>query len=363
MPYSSPPPPPPATPPSGLPAVGLVMVCRDAKEFVAESVESALAQDYEPLELVVVDDGSTDRTWEIVEGLRARAEPSRMRTIRAGAIGPTAAKNLGARESRGRFLCFFDSDDLLSTDAVSAMVEALDGGAREDAIAALDWRRIERIAGEWRRVPAGMSMDPPDGDPLRGWIAGWFVPPCALLWPRAALERAGGWDETLRQNDDGDLAMRALLAGIRIVRAKRGEAFYRRHDPLERISMSARYDDAAALRSRATVLDNAERRVAEAGLSERYRLDLARAWHTLARNAWLGDAAIARECDARARRLAGRASYHGSLPHRAGCLALGLERKEAAARALSRLGFSRRLRRVAKEMSRRSDGSGGEAAR
>jgi len=80
------------------PLVSIVIAVRDSERFIESSVRSALAQTYSPLEIVVVDDGSRDRTGEILERMR---DP-RMRVLRTAGIGSARAKNLGMRETAGR---------------------------------------------------------------------------------------------------------------------------------------------------------------------------------------------------------------------------------------------------------------------
>lgn len=332
------------------PRVTLVMPCYNAARFMRESIESALAQDHPSMELLVVDDGSADDSAAIAESY-ARSHPERIRTIRAGRRGATAVKNLGAREAFGSRLMFFDSDDLLSPDAVSSLDETL--GDREDAVAAIPWRRLERVDGEWRVLPAECAPDPPGGDWIKGWIGGWFIPPCAILWPRPLLERVGMWGERFSRNDDGELMVRALFKGMKIVRGTRGEAFYRRHDPLDHLSFSCQYYDSDAARSRYEILLEYEQGARAAGVFERYRVDLARAHHTMARNLFDVLPEWARRCDEHARALAGAESYHGTLPHRIGCRLLGAERKELLARRIARMGLARSLRRRAIALRRK----------
>ena len=73
------------------------------------------------------------------------------------------------------------------------------------------------------------------------------------MWPRSAYEKVGGWNEALSRNDDGDIVMRALAQGIRIVETSEGEVFYRRHDK-SRVSVSRMRASESHLRSAAQVL-------------------------------------------------------------------------------------------------------------
>ena len=104
------------------PLVSVVIAVRDSERFIESSVRSALAQTYSPLEIVVVDDGSRDRTGEILERMR---DP-RMRVLRTAGIGSARAKNLGMRETTGRYLAFLDADDLWERNKVATHVSVME---------------------------------------------------------------------------------------------------------------------------------------------------------------------------------------------------------------------------------------------
>jgi glycosyltransferase involved in cell wall biosynthesis len=101
----------------------VVIVNCNYEQFIADAIDSALAQSYEPLEVVVVDDGSTDRSREIVLGYG-----NRVRAVFKNNGGQGSAYNAGWRAARGDFVLFLDSDDLLSPDAIAKTVDAFKQG-------------------------------------------------------------------------------------------------------------------------------------------------------------------------------------------------------------------------------------------
>jgi len=98
--------------------VSIIVPCYNCRKFLAESIESALAQSHANIEVIVVDDGSTD-------GTSAIAQSYPVRFIQGTHRGVSAARNLGIRASVGEFLLFLDSDDRLPPDAVAAGLAAL----------------------------------------------------------------------------------------------------------------------------------------------------------------------------------------------------------------------------------------------
>jgi glycosyltransferase involved in cell wall biosynthesis len=101
------------------PLATVVIVNYNYGAFVAAAIDSALEQSYEPLEVVVVDDGSTDGSREIIAGYQ-----DRIRTVLQTNAGQGAAYNTGWRAAQGEFVLFLDSDDVLTKDAIAKVVEA-----------------------------------------------------------------------------------------------------------------------------------------------------------------------------------------------------------------------------------------------
>src|SRR4051794_39734864 len=91
--------------------VSVIIPASNASAYVVRAIESALAQSHPPLEILVIDDGSTDRTAEIVEAL-----PAPVRLLRKVNGGPATARNLGASQARGDWLALLDADDVWYPD-------------------------------------------------------------------------------------------------------------------------------------------------------------------------------------------------------------------------------------------------------
>ncbi len=88
------------------PLVSVIVPCYNAARFLPEALATIRAQRYEPLEILVVDDGSTDNTPDVVSGFG-----SEVRYLRKPNGGPASARNLGLREARGEWIAFLDADD------------------------------------------------------------------------------------------------------------------------------------------------------------------------------------------------------------------------------------------------------------
>jgi glycosyltransferase involved in cell wall biosynthesis len=170
------------------------MPAYNAEAFVSAALDSVFAQDYERFEVIVVDDGSTDSTPEIV-----RRFPS-AKLIQQENGGPAAAYNTGVAASSGEFVATFDADDLWPTDRLRVQSEYL---VAHPAIGCVLGRQ------EWMNPPPWLTRDAVYGD-LDG------IPLVSAMFRRSVLQEVGGFDERFRRGEDMDLLVRLRGAGIQI---------------------------------------------------------------------------------------------------------------------------------------------------
>lgn len=323
--------------------VSVVMPCHNGAEFVAEAMESALAQTYQPLELVVVDDASTDESWTVIEGVAAR-HPGRVTALRMERNrGGCHARNRGAEAARGDFLMFLDADDVLSPPSVAALVEAVRD--RPDGIAMCDWQHLERVDGEWKGTPASLPLPEPGADLFRVWLDGSaWAPTSSVLWRRDVYERTGGWDESLAREQDDDIMIRAYALGARLVQADAGCSFYRLQGGLG-ISVT-RGVALEKLQSSVRVVEMLWREIQRHGRADELRAMVGNVYHQLAlRGFQQGHTELARECLRHGDEMAGRRILSPKRVGRALERLLGLERKERVVQALARYGVATSERR------------------
>jgi glycosyltransferase involved in cell wall biosynthesis len=201
-----------------LPRVSIVVPCYGQAHFLSDALDSARAQTHEPIEIVVVDDGSPDDVAAVV------ARYPGVRLIRQTNRGLAAARNAGLQASTGSFVTFLDADDLLYPDAVARGLASLDG--REDcAFAAGMWRmRAEggALQAGRRRTPSGSAYE----EMLRG---NFIVMHGAVLYRREALVSVGGFRAELPSCEDYDMYLR-LLRRWDVALHDDTVAEYRRHE-------------------------------------------------------------------------------------------------------------------------------------
>lgn len=187
---------------SKLPLVSIVVPAFNAEATIRETVLSALAQTYRAIEVIVVDDGSSDATAAAVAAVAAT--DARLRLVRTGNGGPSRARNVGIAASSGAFIAPFDSDDLWHPEKIERQVEAALGAVEPPGFV---YSFFHRIDGE----SCVIASEPPiacRGPVLNRLAYKAFVANGAALFSRSALLEAGGFDERLRHAEDHLLHLR-----------------------------------------------------------------------------------------------------------------------------------------------------------
>ena len=123
--------------PSNTPLVSVCIAAYNVEKYIDETIASVLTQTYSPIELIIVNDGSTDGTAEV---LRKYEKEERIRIINSDNKGPCGASNLAFHHSKGDYIKFFDADDVLNECHIEAQMAVLQGNP--DCIAAGQVRRF-----------------------------------------------------------------------------------------------------------------------------------------------------------------------------------------------------------------------------
>jgi glycosyltransferase involved in cell wall biosynthesis len=183
---------------STSPSVGVVVPVRDGAAHLAAALGSVLSQVPPPVDVVVVDGGSTDGSAELA------AAHAGVRVVAQSGIGLSQARNQGMAEVLGDVICFCDADDRWPEGSLAARLEAL--GPDVDVV--VGQVSTEALAGEV--VPDHRVADL--GRPTRGWTPG------AVLVRREAAEAVGGFDEALTIGGDHDWLVRLTQAAPAVAR-------------------------------------------------------------------------------------------------------------------------------------------------
>ena len=180
------------------PKVSICVPTYNRKDYLRESLDSIFAQTYKNYEVVVVDDGSTDGTAEMLE-----QSDYPLRYHRQKNSGDAAARNKLIKLAKGEFITFLDSDDLLMHDAVDRMMKVMqaEGG---DAIVYGSYLRIDQNGQVYGKFKTRLYS----GQITKHLFQNIFVYSCGSMFPKKALETANGFDTSLPVCSDYDLWLR-----------------------------------------------------------------------------------------------------------------------------------------------------------
>ena len=217
------------------PLVSILMVAHNAEQFINAAIRSARGQSLDDIEIVVVDDRSTDGTAAIIAS-HVNAD-RRVRLLHGPGKGLSAVRNLSLKEARGRYAAILDSDDIVHPRHLEGLLRTQAGQAAEICAAnMIEFREghggfeasLFAKGRRWRQVRAITTAEFIDG----GMIGASEVP-LGYLKPLFDLDflRAANiaYDERLRIGEDFDLVLRAMLAGGRFIYTPQTTYYYRKH--------------------------------------------------------------------------------------------------------------------------------------
>ncbi len=183
------------------PLVSVVMPAFNCEKFLAEAIESVLGQDYRPLELIIINDGSKDQSGNIARSY-CRPDGS-VRLIELPNGGPSKARNRGMEEARGDFIAFIDSDDLWLPEKISKQMMIF---AEKPEIGVVYSQR-ENI-DERGTVFQGYKAPVFSGNVLQRLYVDNFICCSSAVIRRSVYEKIGGFNPDLRMSEDFDFFLR-----------------------------------------------------------------------------------------------------------------------------------------------------------
>jgi glycosyltransferase involved in cell wall biosynthesis len=205
--------------------VSVIMPAHNAERFIAQSIQSVLSQSYPNHETIVVDDGSTDTTLEVL-----KAFGDKIMVLSQPNGGPSAARNTGLKAAKGEFIWFLDSDDLLHPDALALTTSHLRANSGSGVAVGM-WsvinsrgKTLTDCSGAWKAGAAGSEVL------FRHMLIKTLFPPSVALLRRSWLDDVRGWDPTLWCAEDRDLWLRLLDAGCQFDFLPIEVAQYRQHE-------------------------------------------------------------------------------------------------------------------------------------
>jgi glycosyltransferase involved in cell wall biosynthesis len=204
--------------------VSIIIPVYNASQYIGQTLTSILSQSYPHIEIIAVDDGSKDNSLETLERFKCK----KLKIIQQANKGAASARNKGLENSQGKFIKFWDADDIMNIQHIEEQVHILQNFP--DHVASCKWGRFytnniadTRFVKEtvWENLSSSewikRSLSQKE-DMASSWL--WLI-------PRKIITLAGGWNESLSLNDDFEFSMRILTftKGVRF--ADKAIAYYR----------------------------------------------------------------------------------------------------------------------------------------
>lgn len=194
--------------------ISVIIPVYNGEKYLAEAIENVKKQDYQPLEIIVIDDGSTDKTAEIA----AKFKDS-IRYIYQENSGPSAARNRGIRTAKGDVIAFLDVDDLWSDDKLKLQTSYLTEHPSVEIVQGLI-QQIQRFEDHENHRSIFKTVSNPYQ----------FVNLGSALYRKSVFDKIGLFDETLRYGEDMDLFFKFWENNISKVVLDRVTLFYIKHN-------------------------------------------------------------------------------------------------------------------------------------
>ena len=202
------------------PRVSVIIPAYNGDKYIVQAVESVINQTYKNWEIIIIDDGSTDNTQEVLKPYF-----DQIRYIPQKNQGVAAARNCGIREAKGELIAFLDQDDFFFPDKLAAQVALFDTQTSLGIVNS-GWQIVDE-KGEtifdvtpWKYLP---KLN------LETWLVYMPLLPSAMMFSKHWLEKVGGFDSQYDSVDDADLILRLALSGCEADWLKEVTVAYRQH--------------------------------------------------------------------------------------------------------------------------------------
>jgi glycosyltransferase involved in cell wall biosynthesis len=206
------------------PLVSILIPAYNAEEWIADTIRSAMAQTWQRKEIIVVDDGSKDRTADVARRFASQG----ITVVSTKNQGAAAARNHALQLSKGDYIQWLDADDLLSPDKIERQLAALGPAGSKRILLSSPWAYFSYRTNRARFVPNSLWHDlSPVEWLLRKMSENLHMQTSTWLTSRELADAAGPWDTRIISDDDGEYYCRVLLAseGTRFV--PESKVFYR----------------------------------------------------------------------------------------------------------------------------------------
>lgn len=204
--------------------VSILIPAYNAERWIADTIQSALRQTWNRKEIIIVDDGSQDRTFQIAAGF----ESKNVKVVTQDNMGACGARNKALDLAQGDYIQWLDADDLLAPDKIKRQLENCDGDPDSRILLTSAWGKFYFRYQKARFIPNSLWKDLLSVE----WMINKFVDnvwmnPASWLVSRKLIELAGPWDERLIRDNDGEYICRVVAKCEKVKFFEDAKSYYR----------------------------------------------------------------------------------------------------------------------------------------
>lgn len=209
------------------PNVSILIPLYNSEKYIVTTIENCLAQTYKNIEIIIVDDGSTDDSLKTVRSYERRYENIKVFTQENS--GAPKARNLAFKKSSGEYIQYLDADDLISENKIASQMALIDKYGDEHIYSSKYMHFFNNIDdGMYIKQEIDHSFDSAQEFLISSWSGGGFVTVMGWLTHRKHIENAGPWNESLHKNQDGEFFSRVLLQVKKVIHSDDSMCYYRK---------------------------------------------------------------------------------------------------------------------------------------
>ncbi len=206
--------------------VSVIIPCFNAERWIAEAITSCLSQTYPEIEVIVVDDGSSDRSLEVIKSFSHKITW----TATGKNLGGNHARNLGFTLAKGQYIQYLDADDFLKSNKIAKQVTHLEQFQGDIIYCDVAYQHHPANGSPYREEAKFLGIAGRTADFLYSLLAYGCLPPMAYLLRREVVLNSSGWDENLRAGQDRDFLLNlAIHQNLKVLYRPGFDCFYRRY--------------------------------------------------------------------------------------------------------------------------------------
>lgn len=204
--------------------VSILIPCYNSDRFIAHTIESCISQTYRNIEILIVDDGSSDHSYTIAK----RYESDNIKVYKQKNAGACRARNFAFEKCTGDYIVYLDADDIISPNFVSLHIENLKNASVKD-VSFCPWDRFYATIEDAKFPDLPIYHDYKSAFELllQLWETGTMLQTSCYMLHRSLIEDCNGWNESILKNQDGEFFARVLLRAEQARFTSKARVYYR----------------------------------------------------------------------------------------------------------------------------------------